>query len=128
MKVRTSIQWSFSNVKAISYNWRDRKGCLVSNNTSEHNKTNAKDMYIYIYFFFFKFCKDFYTLSILSSHSVTEIHIFIWVISEERASDCVHSLCSWKTTQLFPGSFLSNFYHFPLPNSTTYLISNISFE
>ena len=35
----------------ISYNWRDRKGCLVSNNTSELNKTNAKDIYTYIYIF-----------------------------------------------------------------------------
>ena len=32
MTVRTSTQWSFSYVKAISYNWRDRKSCLVSNN------------------------------------------------------------------------------------------------
>lgn len=49
MKVRMSVQWSFSYVKAISYNWRDQKGCLVSNNTSEHNKTNDKNMCIYIY-------------------------------------------------------------------------------
>lgn len=78
---------------------------------------------IYIYI---KFCKVFYILSNLSSHSVTEIHIFIWVISEKRASDCVLNLCSWKTTlSYFLGPSSPTFYHFPLPNSTTYLISNM---
>ena len=77
----------------------------------------------------YTFCKVFYILSNLSSHSVTEFCIFIWAISEERASDCVLNLCSWKTTpSYFLGPSPPIWYHFPLPNSTTYLISNMSFE